>query len=638
MVYDGSGGFIDEGAQEGLVKSRIIRKPAFFLLLALFASTFLVAEEIPCIWGNVRRIVAVGDLHGDYDAFISIISDPEVGLVDKELNWIGGDTHFVQTGDVMDRGLQARDILDVLIRLEKEATEAGGMVHFLLGNHEEMNITGISLDYPDYVYAKQFVDFLPENYKEAKNKEFLATLPPSEREWIESHGMDYAPFSKAAIFWDKVKIDRGREGDEARAAYRNFFVETYGPWLLRKNIVIKINSMIFAHGGINEKYSRWAISAINDSYRKELDRMVQLRLGQSRSAPMNFRPEMVYQPDSPLWFRGLADGHENERAVYAILDNLGARFIVVGHTVIRNGGRSPVISPESMSRFEGRVWTIDTGISSYYGGAPSALIYDDGIISVWPRDIPEQPATGKIKPRQEERSNPEEIEAYLRTAAITDRREGRSGRTDPWTVTLDDGKTVRRAMFKYIDRRRPDPQLLPSSYRYELAAYALNRHLGLDSIPAVVEREIENIPGALQVFVENAVRESDRREKGPEPSDPEAFLTAMQVIKIFDNLVYNSCADADDIYVGKETWKIQRVDFNGAFDTFKELVAGCDFSRCTRALFQKLIDWDDKKVTDIMAPFLNPEEIKALSVRKNLILQKIQQLIKDKGEKAVLFE
>jgi hypothetical protein len=86
---------------------------------------------------------------------------------DDNLHWIGGKTHFVQTGDIMDRGDRAKEILDLLMRLEKEAEAAGGKVHILLGNHEEATITGISLGCPDYVSAKQFVSFLPEDFRKA---------------------------------------------------------------------------------------------------------------------------------------------------------------------------------------------------------------------------------------------------------------------------------------------------------------------------------------------------------------------------------------------------------------------------------------------------------------------------------------
>ena len=91
-------------------------------------------------WESVARVVAVGDVHGDYEQFVTVLSD--AGLVDAKLRWTGGKTHLVQTGDRLDRGARSRKVMDLLMRLEKDAGKAGGMVHPLLGNHEAMNMLG----------------------------------------------------------------------------------------------------------------------------------------------------------------------------------------------------------------------------------------------------------------------------------------------------------------------------------------------------------------------------------------------------------------------------------------------------------------------------------------------------------------
>jgi hypothetical protein len=89
---------------------------------------------------DVPRIIAVGDLHGDYEQFTSVLSS--AGLIDGNGDWTGGKAHLVQTGDVVDRGPDSRSIMDLLMRLEKQAAAAGGGVHALLGNHEAMNVYG----------------------------------------------------------------------------------------------------------------------------------------------------------------------------------------------------------------------------------------------------------------------------------------------------------------------------------------------------------------------------------------------------------------------------------------------------------------------------------------------------------------
>ena len=88
----------------------------------------------------VERIVAIGDVHGDYGQFLAALR--QSGLVDGKGNWSGGRTHFVQTGDIPDRGPDTRKIIDFLTELTKQAEKAGGRVHALIGNHETMNVLG----------------------------------------------------------------------------------------------------------------------------------------------------------------------------------------------------------------------------------------------------------------------------------------------------------------------------------------------------------------------------------------------------------------------------------------------------------------------------------------------------------------
>src|SRR4030042_279634 len=132
-----------------------------FSLLALPAAS--KAEEIAWEWSGIERVVVIGDLHGDYDNFVKILKG--IGIVDQELHWAAKKTHLVQTGDIMDRYYYAQKIFDLLIRLEKEAAEAGGMVHVLLGNHEEINLTGaVFSSNSDTMTLNQFISFLPVSY------------------------------------------------------------------------------------------------------------------------------------------------------------------------------------------------------------------------------------------------------------------------------------------------------------------------------------------------------------------------------------------------------------------------------------------------------------------------------------------
>ena len=87
------------------------------------AAYYRGATRSPAIWTNVDRIVAVGDVHGDYDQLAATLKS--AGLIDDQGNWTGGKTHLVQVGDVLDRGPDSRKAMDLLMRLEKQAPGGG---------------------------------------------------------------------------------------------------------------------------------------------------------------------------------------------------------------------------------------------------------------------------------------------------------------------------------------------------------------------------------------------------------------------------------------------------------------------------------------------------------------------------------
>jgi len=352
-------------------KMRLNRHVVLFVIITTLCFTFSLAEDLPCEWTGVKKIVAVGDLHGDYDNFVEILKG--VKLVDDSLHWIGGEIHFVQTGDILDRGPEARKILDLIMVMEKEAEEAGGMVHMLIGNHEEMNITGIAIDNPRYVTVEQFISFLPENLREKREKDFKKDFDKNNNDSSDS---DLSYETELRNYWATVlKNDR-----RAKAEYIRFFNDNYGKWLIKHNAVIKINETVFVHGGISKIYSKRSLKDINDLLRREL---AEFRWAIKMGKALRSRPKIVYDQKGPLWYRDLARKDEEDFAeeVTTILNNLGAKHMVIAHTPQRG---SVAIDEEFVSRFDESIWVIDTGISKVYGGFLSALIIEEGDIWLWP--------------------------------------------------------------------------------------------------------------------------------------------------------------------------------------------------------------------------------------------------------------
>jgi hypothetical protein len=227
------------------------------------------------------------------------------------------------------------------------------------------------------------------------------------------------------------------------------------------------------------------------------------------------------------------------------------------------------------------------------------------------------------------------LETALRECPIESIRKDEPGRTSPWVVTFAERCAIRSALFRYVDRQRPQP--MADSYKYDIAAYELTKLLGLEFIPPIVEREVDGRPGTLQVFLENCIREKDRRRKRLEPPDARVFSNALEEIKVFAHLAYDDCFNTDDLYIHLEDWRTCRVDFSEAFAPLEELLPGCQLTVCSRKLYTGLLELNGEAVGKALGSYLSDGEIKALLVRKSLILEKINGLIAEKGEENVLF-
>jgi len=227
-------------------------------------------------------------------------------------------------------------------------------------------------------------------------------------------------------------------------------------------------------------------------------------------------------------------------------------------------------------------------------------------------------------------------EELLRTAPIiTVAKNESTGRTSSWKVYLNDGQTAFRAIFKYVHRPRPRP--LPSSYQYELAAYALNKLYGLGLVPPTIEREVDGLKGSLQCFCEGVMSEAARLRKKIMPPEGINLENALAEVGLFENLTNNPREDASDILVNASDWKVWRVDFSEAFAPDKVILTASPFARCSRKLYANLLEVSDEALRNAVQPYLNGEEIEALLARKKMIVDWLASLIRDKGESAVLF-
>jgi predicted MPP superfamily phosphohydrolase len=302
-----------------------------------------------CDITTTERIVAVGDVHGAFDKFVTILQ--EAKIIDSRRRWTGGRAILVQTGDTTDRGPDSRKVIDLLRKLTDEAAKAGGRVYALVGNHEAMRVLGIYRD----TGPGEFAAFRSPESEQLRDRYFELLLDDNvKRAKAAGTEFDTAAFRKQ--FYDATPLG-GVEMQLAFAAKGD-----YGRWLRDRDAMIKINGIAFMHGGASAAVAPLGCAAINAQVRTEMSTLT--------AAGPNLEKSLIMGPDGPLWYRGLVDGTPGvgEPEVTAILKALDARALVVGHTV-PDGYR---IRPS----YGGRVVQIDTGMLDaefFPGGVPSAL-------------------------------------------------------------------------------------------------------------------------------------------------------------------------------------------------------------------------------------------------------------------------
>jgi hypothetical protein len=233
------------------------------------------------------EVIALSDIEGNFNALSSFLIANKV--IDNSFDWIFGDGHLVLVGDFMDRGTNVTQCLWLIYKLEQQAKLQNGKVHFVIGNHEAMNLQGnvkyVAPKYKGFIQAYTKDKNFAEGYKEMLNDEFVL-----------------------------------------------------GKWLKSKNIVQKINKTLFVHGGISPEIIEMKLSLkeMNDIARKHISENL---YGQTQG---DQKANLVMGRKGPLWYRGMAMDYKdyykriNIQTFNEILDFYDVEQIVIGHTIVED--------------------------------------------------------------------------------------------------------------------------------------------------------------------------------------------------------------------------------------------------------------------------------------------------------------
>ncbi|MEM9920541.1 MAG: ankyrin repeat domain-containing protein [Bacteroidota bacterium] len=227
----------------------------------------------PSTYDEPEKIFAISDIEGNFKALVLSLQGNNV--IDKDLKWSYGKGHLVLVGDFFDRGDDVTAVLWLLYKLEAEAQAQGGMVHFIIGNHEEMNIRG------DLRYVR-----------------------------------------------DKYKIVARKLNMPYKSLYGKNTV--LGNWLRSKNMIEKVGQNLFVHGGLSPRVANYNIRL------KNMNELGRTYYGTEkwRMKEKGGMAELMFANQGPMWYRGYFSNTLQQKDVDQICQKYSVQRIIVGHTIV----------------------------------------------------------------------------------------------------------------------------------------------------------------------------------------------------------------------------------------------------------------------------------------------------------------
>lgn len=234
----------------------------------------------PVTYNDGGKIFAVSDIESSYKTFRDLLINNNV--IDKELKWSFGNGHLVLVGDFVDRGFSTTQVLWFIYKLEQEAKQQGGKVHFIIGNHEIKNMqANYEASSPKYAYIAYILE---KQQQELYNQ--------------------------------------------------NSFI---GRWMSSKNTMEIINGYLFVHGGIHPEVAKIDLSLV------DMNNVIRSRYYRGYYPKKEKSTEQLLTSTDmgPSWYRGyFKDDDLTLEQVESGINKFNAKAVVVGHTIQSKVNRS----------------------------------------------------------------------------------------------------------------------------------------------------------------------------------------------------------------------------------------------------------------------------------------------------------
>jgi hypothetical protein len=277
------------------------------------------------------------------------------------------------------------------------------------------------------------------------------------------------------------------------------------------------------------------------------------------------------------------------------------------------------------------------------------------LLACFDGDAPE--ATGPADPRPAASSPqflPDDLaqremwEKFLSTAEVIGSKQmkGSEAVTEPWVLTLKKGDVTHRAIWKNAEGRRGG---FWEGWKYEIAAYLLDKHLGLGMVPPTVEYRFRGERGSCQLWVEDCMTLRDREQKKIKMPLIKVFgwNRATYIQRLWDNLIANEDRHMNQILITPD-WRMILIDHSRSFRMSAKFTKSLIYtarhregpklmSELPRAVVDKVKALDFAAIRSAVGDYLSDDEINAVLARRDLILTEIDKLIKATGESKVIY-
>ncbi len=580
-------------------------------------------------WNTEARIIAISDIHGAFDEFLSLLKG--LHLVDDAGHWTGGADHLVIVGDVVDRGAASREVLALIMQLETEAEQAGGMVHMMLGNHEVMNLVG-DLRYVTTDEFAHYTDVEDPEYRNQRLQNFI------------SRNQDGQVDNAALLQRFNRRYPPGFFG------HRRMFSQdgAFGKWLLTRPVIITINDTAFVHAGLSQSVAGLSMSKINELHqqvlgdylsimayfvgngvldsatnffdqpgiiRQSLGTMSVEDQGKARRLLKAYNSN-IFDASSPTWYRGnvgCSVAIEQYR-LGVLLEQFGARRLVIGHT--------PTSSRTIESRFDGKLIRIDAGmLNSYYRGQPAAAIITAGEITAY---YPSRSTNNSITIQARHvgsrpgKLTDTELESVLLRAPINNSLSRQDQATQ---LGIEFKGHPIKALFSTARSKSRDAVLLP-----EVAAYRLDRYLGLEMTPVTVLRTVADSKGSITLDLDNLIDENQRVNQKLGGSAWCSLKDQFNMMYVFDILLHNRGRGKNDMHYTPGDMHLILTGNNNTLGTQRgspKYLKSVAVS-LPGYLKSKLQDMNAQMLEQLLGDVLDAKRRKAILARRDLLLKRSQ--------------